>query len=343
MRGWKMSKMPEQYRQQKALKENQLQGAQLANALKQMQLKQAPQMSRLNQEYKQAQIQSLLRPKTYAPDPFVKALAAQKIVQEQYGSDSPQAKLMSERLNLMAKGQPGFSFTTDKDGNVSLSQGAAALPNKNLPKGYQVWKDEQGKPGGYLIPSTPAELKEHKGRSFFNHVQPLINQGLSPYSGRVAEVTFTRDAKNYGRDPEATQRIDDFLLARKLFGAGLVKENATIGGSNTRYGYQTLQDTLDSSNLLPIVETVGKKLLPSSALQKAGKRMNEVINQATNVSTRNLPAYTRTYFNPKNGSAGKRVKKNQDLDVTDKVAQAAQSMSVQQLNEKIAELEKRGG
>ena len=160
-------------------------------------------------------------------------------------------------------------------------------------------KDDTGEIVGKNTKVTPEDKKEYKGRGYFNEVYPIMNKGLSNYSGQGSVSKFTKDVNNYGVNPESTKAVDDYLLAKNLVASAAIKEAATLAGGKTQGIFNRISKTLDSSDLPKSVDALAKQFgLPSSATEKANTRFNQVVNRATRAGELNVPAFNKQYFDP---------------------------------------------
>lgn len=167
---------------------------------------------------------------------------------------------------------------------------------EGLKPGENWVKDKYGENIGINRDYSPTERKEEKGRLFFNEVYPEILKATSYYSGQGSIERFTKDALNYKNDKKAQQRIDNFRAAIKLVPAGLVKENATLGGANTNQVYNRLVSSINSSDLPKKVDEIVKKYgLPKEAELRAGQRFQSILNKATQ-SSKNIAARHTEYL-----------------------------------------------
>jgi hypothetical protein len=148
-------------------------------------------------------------------------------------------------------------------------------------------------------PHTAKEKEVETGRTFFNQVFPTINSGFKDYIGKDSVKHFVKDADNYGKDPMATRRIDDLLLAQKLISTGVVNEAATLGAGKTNMTYRNLLKSFPGSDIPKLIERYGKELkLPGTAFTKAGVRFQDTLNHATEKANTSVPAMKTVYFHP---------------------------------------------
>lgn len=158
---------------------------------------------------------------------------------------------------------------------------------------------ETGSPIGKDIPLTPSERTEYKGRGFFNYVFPLVSRGLSDVSGEGSIRKFADAASRYKTDPKSKEFIDNYLLAKKLLTATVVKEAATLASGKQKTTYGQLRDSLDSSDIPNKIASILKQFnLPSSANALADKTFQQVLNTATKAGEQSVPAFQQHYFNP---------------------------------------------
>lgn len=250
-----------------------------------------------------------------------------------------------------AAGSAGTQFGFNPEtGEFTFTQGGVAQGNKKfaglpeLKKGENyVYDPESHAPIGISRSLTPAETKEEAGRNFFNTIYPEINRGLSEYSSGDAYGKFVQDIYNYNKDPEAKTRVDDYLLAKKLLSAGVVKENATLGGANTNRSYQQLRDTLDSSVLNKHFEQILKTIGVSSEANKiVGDRFQDILNSAQEKASTSVPAQRINYFNPQSRAAGQiGGKPYSDADI--KATAKKYNLSESEVRRRLKEHQQRNG
>jgi hypothetical protein len=214
-------------------------------------------------------------------------------------------RAQTQRALRPSQGSNGISISTDANGKPVIQIGGSGSNQieqpGSLPKGQNyIYDKNTNEPIGIGRQLSPTELKEETGRAFFNQVYPIINKGLSTYSGKGSNIKFKEDSSRYNTDPQAKQRIDSYILAKKLLSAGVVKENATIGGANTNRTYQQLRESLDSSDIFPLLETYAKQYeWPAEAFESAGNSLKNALENATVYANEHIPAQRVTYFNPK--------------------------------------------
>jgi hypothetical protein len=169
-----------------------------------------------------------------------------------------------------------------------------------LKKGeHYIYDPETKEKIGIERPYSPKQIEEESGRAFFNNVFPAINSGFKDYIGKDSVKHFVKDADNYGKNPMATRRIDDLLLAQKLVSAGVVKEAATLGAGKTNMTYRNLLKSFPGSDVPKLIAKYGNELkLPGTAFTKAGVRYQDILNQATQKANASVPATKKVYFHP---------------------------------------------
>lgn len=203
------------------------------------------------------------------------------------------AENYSDKYSKLA---PGMQFTMGPDGQFSLSTGGSVQGAPGI-KGSVPITSETGETIGYNIPLTADEIKEERGRSFFNNIQPKIVSGLKPYSGKGSNIRFHEDASAYGKDPEATQRIDDFLVAQNALTTAGIKELSGLGGRQTVAGINAIKKSMDISDVMPLLERTDKGfLLPQEAFGKSQDSFRNWLNTGQEASIRNLPMYRQSYL-----------------------------------------------
>lgn len=152
---------------------------------------------------------------------------------------------------------------------------------------------------GQERPLSPKERETETGRSFFNEVFPEINNGFKDFIGKDSVKNFVKYADHYGKDADATRKIDDLLLAQKLISPGVVNEAATLGAGKTNQTYRSLLKSFPGSDIPSLIERYGKEYkLPSEAFVKAGIRFQNKVNSATERASNAIPATKKVYFHP---------------------------------------------
>jgi hypothetical protein len=148
-------------------------------------------------------------------------------------------------------------------------------------------------------PYTPKERETETGRAFFNEVFPTVNNGFKDFIGKDSVKNFIHYADKYGKDPIATQKIDDLLLAQKLTAANIVNEASTLGAGKTNMTYKSLLKSFPGSDIPNLIERYGKEFkLPTEAFIKSGLRFQNILNNATKNSSNSVPATKTIYYHP---------------------------------------------
>jgi len=162
---------------------------------------------------------------------------------------------------------------------------------------------------GINRPLTPKEQETEKGREFFNEVFPVINNGVKDFIGKDSIKNFEKYSREYGKNPKATEKIDNLLLANRLISAGVVNEAATLGAGKTNMSYRRLAESFPKSDIPSLIERFGKELrLPSEAFYKAGQRQSMIINQATQSAATKVPVNKNIYYHPEKHLKGSEEK-----------------------------------
>ncbi len=172
--------------------------------------------------------------------------------------------------------------------------------------------DDEGNKIGKDVPLTATEKTEYRGRSFFNHVFPYINNGLSALSGEGSINKLNEAANNYSSDPKSKKLIDDWLLGNKLLTAGVVKESSTLGAGKQKSTYGQLRDSLNSSDIPKTIGGIIKQFkLPASAGALANNRFQEILNKGTKAAEKAVPAYQQQLFKPEEQQIGSQETANE--------------------------------
>lgn len=161
------------------------------------------------------------------------------------------------RIDKLSKPSNGVQLSTNPQGGIELSIGgdkATTLGLPGLKKDETYLLDDKGKPIGIGKPYLVGEKKEFAGRAAFNIWQKFIAKAQAPYSGKGATRQWESDVRNYTRDPEAKQRVDDAITADKLLFSTTVKEVATLSGANTNKSYDRITKSLQDSEIYPFLK-----------------------------------------------------------------------------------------
>ena len=240
------------------------------------------------------------------PQPFdMSSLIQDAFSKVAHGKDkqfapSPILKLQQELKDIESGKYPG---TNESIPNEQLKEELAAPYRERLgglEKGsHYIYNPETHEKIGQEKPYTAKERETETGRAFFNEVFPDINNAFKDFIGKDSVKNFVKFANEYGRNPEATRKIDDLLLGQKLISAGVVNEAATLGAGKTNQTYKNLQKSFPGSDIPNLIERYGKELkLPTDAFVKAGVRFQNKINQASEKASTSVPAMKKVYFHP---------------------------------------------
>jgi len=209
-------------------------------------------------------------------------------------------KLQQEASKAQAGINPftNQNFESDQEKEEFLAPYREKLSGLKQGEHY-VYDPETHEKVGVQRPYTAKEREDESGRHFFNEVFPTINNGFKDFIGKDSVKHFIHYADNYGKDPIATRKIDDLLLAEKLTTSGIVKEAATLGAGKTNMTYRNLLKSFPGSDIPHLIERYGKELkLPTDAFVKAGVRFNHMLNQATEKSINSVPAVKTIHYHP---------------------------------------------
>lgn len=325
-RGFQAGQLPQQMARQREKEE-------LANSLSRLDLEHKPKEYELLDSLREAKRQAALRP------PELKGALAQAFqLKNQYPVGSDEYNAANNYITKLTTRGDGISVSSNPEGGFSVNiggqdQGAMIPGFPKLKAGETPLYDDSGKPIGIGKPLTQADVKEISGRQFFNNLQPFLNKAQSYYSGKGANDRFEEDIRSYATDPDAKERIDNLLAAQKLLFSGTVKENATIGGANTNKVYDRLVKSLQSSEVLPILQSLSSYQLPAGYAQASSELFKQKLDEATQAG-QNLPAYKPYYFNQnkKSSSSSNDNKKAADAD-REKARKYYMSLSPEQKEE----------
>lgn len=228
-------------------------------------------------------------------DPISEGNAYQGVAREAYdlerlknevGENSPVYKRAEASFNAKIKAQEDLS----NQRNQRL---------EGLKPGERWLKNDEGVIEGKEIPLTATERAEHSGRGFFNYIFPHINRGLSPFSGEKSIRNFEQAVSQYKTNPQAKKLVDDYLLAKKLIAAGVVKEAATLQSGRQKTTYQKLEDSINSTDIPKRIESLIRQYqLPNSANDLASRRFQQILSEGTKAGQQSVPAFQQLYFNP---------------------------------------------
>lgn len=250
----------------------------------------------------QAQAAKARQPSVTGLSPLEKAISGLQRIKQQYGMESPEAKMAQDYASRLAAGPAGMSFGIDKEGNVTFSQGGVAGGAK-LKTGESYVTDDQGKPIGIAAPPTPEEAKEISGGASFNYTLPIMNQGSAPYLGKGGATQLAQDIYNQESSPESKQRLVKLIVAKKLASAAAIKENATLGGSNTLGALNQIKKSFSNVGIPENIDNfLSKYAFSNDVLTEADRQFVDVINQMREASASAVPARKVRYFE---GSAPK--------------------------------------
>jgi hypothetical protein len=164
---------------------------------------------------------------------------------------------------------------------------------------HYVYDPETHKKIGVQKPYSPKEKETLVGRTFFDKVYPTINNGFKDFIGKGSATNFVKYADAYGKDRNATKKIDDLLLAQKLVSAGVVNEAATLGSGKTNMTYRNLAKSFPGSDVSTLIQQYGNQLkIPGEAFWKANIRFKKMLDDATKQAQASVPAFKTEYFNP---------------------------------------------
>lgn len=256
----------------------------------------------------QAQAARARQPSVTGLSPLEKAISGMQRIKQQYGAESPEAKMAQDYASRLAAGPAGMSFGIDKEGNVTFSQGGQAGGAK-LKTGESYVTDDSGKTIGIAAPPTPEEAKEMSGGAAFNYTLPIMNQGSAPYLGKGGAKQIVQDTYNQESSPEAKERLINLIVAKKLSSAAAIKENATLGGSNTLGALNQIKKSFSSIGIPENAEDfLSQYAFSNDVLTEANNRFVDIINKMREASASAVPARKVRYFEglaPKPKSAEK--------------------------------------
>ena len=269
---------------------------QLANKMAGVQAQYAEPTAQANLELLQARRAKALQPSGAGLSPLEKAISGMQRIRQQYGVESPEAKMAQDYASRLAAGPAGMSFGVDKEGNITFSQGGVAGGAK-LKTGESYVTDDSGKTIGIAASPTPEEAKEMSGGAAFNYTLPIMNQGSAPYLGKGGAKQIVQDIYNQESSPEAKKRLINLIVAKKLSSAAAIKENATLGGSNTLGALNQIKKSFSSIGIPENAEDfLSQYAFSNDVLTEANNRFVDIINQMREASASAVPARKVRYF-----------------------------------------------
>lgn len=203
-----------------------------------------------------------------------------------------------------AKAKSGINPFTDKKFETDQEKEEFMAPYSEKLGGlkqneHYLYDPETHEKIGIQRPFTAPEREKETGRAFFNTLFPTINNGFKDFIGKDSIKNFIHYADNYGKDPVATRKIDDLLLAQKLTSATVVNEAATLGAGKTNMTYRNLTKSFPGSDIPNMIERYGKELkIPTDAFVKAGVRFQNMLNNATEKASNSVPAMKTVHYHP---------------------------------------------
>ena len=269
---------------------------QLANKMSAIQAQYAEPEAQAKIRLYEAQRAKALQPSMTGLSPLEKAIMGQERIAKQYGAESPQAKLAQDYASRLAAGPAGMSIGIDKGGNITFSQGGPA-GGARLKTGESYVYDNENKPVGIAAPPTPQEAKEMAGAASFNYAKPIMDQGMGPYLGKTGSAQIIQDIYNQESSPEAKERLINLVLAKKLATANAIKENATLGGSNTYSSFTNIKKSFSEIGVPENLDNfLSKFTFSKDILNEANDRFNKTINGMREAGESNVPARKVKYF-----------------------------------------------
>ena len=290
LKGYQMEEAPKQI----ALEQKK---SALANALQEKALAHKDKEYSLADSLAQAKINAANRP---ASTKLNGALAQAFELRKQFPEGSKEYEQVTNYINKLGTSANGVQISGTPGGGFEISVGGqgetASIPG--LPKlrvGETYLFDENKTPIGIGKPYSEAEKKEVSGREAFNIYQKFITDAQAPYSGKGSTRQFEDDVRNYESDAAAKDRIDKLLAADKLLFSATVKEEATLGGANTNQAYNRITNSLQNSEVYPLLKKIAKYQLPQGYAKSSSDIFSNVLNQGTEAGHK-VPAYKPYYF-----------------------------------------------
>lgn len=277
----------------------------LANELKELEAKHKPKEYELKDALTEAQTK-----KANEPQGTKGALAAAFQVRDNLNPKDPNYERDLTAVNnyIRALGIKGMNNGVGMPGEsikINLPEGKEGYIEGlgKLKPGWQAVKDAKGNLIGVNVPMSDKQVQQWQAKEKFDIIYPFLNDSLSQYTGKDSWENYTRDAKNYGIDNAAKDRIDNFLAAKKLVAIGSTTENARIGGHATNVQLSQLRDTLDSSEVFKKIEQGRGFVLPPQYAKNSGEIFKKYLDLVEKAAKNNIPAYEFRALNPGNNNS----------------------------------------
>lgn len=215
---------------------------------------------------------------------------------------SPIGKLQQEHRDIEAGFYPNTNRTIPFESKQKQDETAAPYREKlgglSGDKHY-IFDPESHEKIGIERPYSAKERENEEGNYRFNDLFPDINNGMSDFIGKGAVGRFNTYVNAYGKDPVATQKVDDLLYAELLRTAGVLGEQATLNAGKTNVPFQAIQKSFPKSDIPNLIQRYGKELvLPSEAFRKANERFQEKLVATREKAAEAIPHYKKEYFRP---------------------------------------------
>jgi hypothetical protein len=288
---------------------NQMQMDALKKAQLQQQNKSQPQMDQAKLALLNAQTQKASQPAQPSGEFYQ--------LSQYYNSLPPgsQKDMVKQRLDMLTSRGNGTTVYDPSTGNPLVELGGGGAAGNIKPKqgeGFFYKTDDQGntvldkttgKPIalGTLTPYTEQERNELAGRSLMSDLQPIVNNAQSVYTGKGSIQRFTSDVnyveKHPNEDSPQKRRLVDFKLSEKLLAPLTVKEQSTLGASQTLGAFRAIQPSLKSSDLPKFMKVYESFKVPGSVSKEAGDKFLKLLTESTSKANAEIPAFQKRYYN----------------------------------------------
>lgn len=167
---------------------------------------------------------------------------------------------------------------------------------EGLRSGERWIHDEKGQVIGKERPPSEKEKEEHHGRGFFNYAYPYIVEGLSPFAGKGSWEKLKKASKLYGKNQQATNLIDNYLLGLNLINPVTAKEMHTLGTGVQQKVFERVREGLKVDDIPQNYDSFIKRFsLPSSAIRKSKEAFQKILNEAQEAGYQQIPPFIKEY------------------------------------------------
>jgi nucleoid DNA-binding protein len=164
---------------------------------------------------------------------------------------------------------------------------------------HYLYDPENHEKIGIQRPFTPKERESEEGSVLFNQFYPDINKGFKDFIGKDSVKNFIKYANDYGKNEEATKKINDLLYASNLVTAGVINEQSTLNAGKTNVTFRKILESFPKSDIPNLIQRYGKELkLPSTAFYQANQRFQDKVSNSRQLAQTQIPQFKKVYFHP---------------------------------------------